>query len=410
MRKWKGRIPGLVITLVMAVVVAAFIAVLTWTQFIPVHLLVPAGVALVMLATAAALLVRNTAFKVQFVLGTLLALILTAVLAVGGYYLYRTTSTLSRISETRTQSTPVAEQTLERAPVRVRARGDHRVREHLPVRAEQFRVAAERLRHERAVPEVAVARREVPARGKADQKDPVGVAAVLHARFAHVAHGERDLEQRRREARRRDGIPHDDRVHAGGVQPHRDRLGLAVARKGVAAARADDDRRALVDRHLRGKVEEVGVHSSRRRGARDVQPDFFMCHGNHHSLFFFPVGEADCRFAFRGKGTSRVRKSIFRTKLLLVLLAVFQYTSTFLFVQSLLKITTGLSRRSGKVPLLHVYLWNFQAEITCRSISSAGLRKPCRDGPRRGPSRGRCRGSRRGSQPSRASQGRTCRR
>lgn len=85
MRKWKGRIPGLVITLVMAVVVAAFIAVLTWTQFIPVHLLVPAGVALVMLATAAALLVRNTAFKVQFVLGTLLALILTAVLAVGGY-------------------------------------------------------------------------------------------------------------------------------------------------------------------------------------------------------------------------------------------------------------------------------------------------------------------------------------
>ena len=59
--------------------------------------LVPAGVALVMLATAAALLVRNTAFKVQFVLGTLLALILTAVLAVGGYYLYRTTSTLSRI-------------------------------------------------------------------------------------------------------------------------------------------------------------------------------------------------------------------------------------------------------------------------------------------------------------------------
>ena len=108
MRKWKGRIPGLVITLVMAVVVAAFIAVLTWTQFIPVHLLVPAGVALVMLATAAALLVRNTAFKVQFVLGTLLALILTAVLAVGGYYLYRTTSTLSRISETRTQSTPVA--------------------------------------------------------------------------------------------------------------------------------------------------------------------------------------------------------------------------------------------------------------------------------------------------------------
>lgn len=83
-----------------------------------------------------------------------------------------------------------------------------------------------------------------------DQKDPVGVAAVLHARFAHVAHGGRNLEQRRREVRRRDRIPHDDRVHAGGVQPHRDRLGLAVARKGVAAARADDDRRAPVDPRL----------------------------------------------------------------------------------------------------------------------------------------------------------------
>ena len=29
-------------------------------------------------------------------------------------------------------------------------------------------------------------------------------------------------------------------------------------------------------------------------------------HKNHHSLFFVPVGEADCRFARRGKGTNRV--------------------------------------------------------------------------------------------------------
>jgi len=33
---------------------------------------------------------------------------------------------------------------------------------------------------------------------------------------------------------------------------------------------------------------------------------FFDFHRNHHSLFFVPVGEADCRFARRGKGTNRV--------------------------------------------------------------------------------------------------------
>lgn len=108
MSKWKGRIPGLVITLVMAVVVAAFIAVLTWTKMVPANLLILGSVAVAMLAAAAALLVRNTAFKVQFTLGTILAVLLTAVLAVGGYYLYATASTLSRMSETRTQSTPVA--------------------------------------------------------------------------------------------------------------------------------------------------------------------------------------------------------------------------------------------------------------------------------------------------------------
>ena len=82
MGKWKGRIPGLVITLVMAVVVAAFIAVLAWTKMIPGNLLVLGSVAVAMLAAAAALLVRNTAFKVQFTLGTILAVLLTAVLAV----------------------------------------------------------------------------------------------------------------------------------------------------------------------------------------------------------------------------------------------------------------------------------------------------------------------------------------
>lgn len=107
MSKMKGRIPGMIISVVMAVVVAAFIALLVWSKMIPTHLLILGSIAMAMIAVAAGLLVRKTAYKVQFVFGTILAVLLTAVLAFGGSYLYMTTNTLSQISNVRTQYTPV---------------------------------------------------------------------------------------------------------------------------------------------------------------------------------------------------------------------------------------------------------------------------------------------------------------
>lgn len=107
MGRWKGRIPGLIISLVMAVIVAVFIVVLARTQLVPGKILILGSIAVVMIAAAAALLVRNAAYKVQFVFGAILAVLLAAVLAVATNYLHVTMNTLSRISATRTQYTPV---------------------------------------------------------------------------------------------------------------------------------------------------------------------------------------------------------------------------------------------------------------------------------------------------------------
>ena len=46
----------------------------------------------------------------------------------------------------------------------------------------------------------------------------------------------------------------------------------------------------------------------RRRivAAEGIHNNPLFCHVNHHSSFFVPVGEADYRFARRGKGTKYV--------------------------------------------------------------------------------------------------------
>ncbi|WP_235322119.1 LCP family protein [Anaeromassilibacillus senegalensis] len=107
MTKMKGRIPGIIISAVLTVVVIAFIILLVWTQMLPTHLLILGSIAIVLIAVAAGLLVRRTAYKVQFTFGTILAVLLTAVLAFAGSYLYMTVNTLNQISSVRTQYTPV---------------------------------------------------------------------------------------------------------------------------------------------------------------------------------------------------------------------------------------------------------------------------------------------------------------
>ncbi|MGN0479242.1 MAG: LCP family protein, partial [Hominenteromicrobium sp.] len=107
MSKMKGRVPGIIISAVLATVVAAFIILLLWSQMLPTHLLILGSISIVLIAAAAMLLVRQTAYRVQFVLGTLLSVLLAVVLALGGSYLYMTVNTLNQISTVRTQYTPV---------------------------------------------------------------------------------------------------------------------------------------------------------------------------------------------------------------------------------------------------------------------------------------------------------------
>ena len=107
MGKMKGNIPGIILSAVLAVVVVAFIVLLLWTKMLPTNLLILGSIAVVLIVVAAGLLMRQTANKVQFALGTVLAVVLMAALALGGSYLYMTVSTLNQISTVRTQYTPV---------------------------------------------------------------------------------------------------------------------------------------------------------------------------------------------------------------------------------------------------------------------------------------------------------------
>ena len=74
----------------------------------------------------------------------------------------------------------------------------------------------------------------------------------------------------------------------------------------------DVARARLRDRleHLgRGRAGIAGHNADARADRAEADggvahQQFFHC--NHHSLFFVPVGEADCRFARRGKGANRV--------------------------------------------------------------------------------------------------------
>lgn len=107
MSKLKGRIPGLVISVVLAVITVLFLIVLVGSQMLPTKMLLLGSAAILLIAAAAVLLVRNTAYKVQFVFGTIIAVVLAAVLALGGSYLQMTMNTLTEISNVRTQYTPV---------------------------------------------------------------------------------------------------------------------------------------------------------------------------------------------------------------------------------------------------------------------------------------------------------------
>ena len=66
MSKWKERIPGIVISVLLVAVFAVFMVILLQSKMVPTKLLILGGIALVLLVASAVLLVRSIRNKGHF--------------------------------------------------------------------------------------------------------------------------------------------------------------------------------------------------------------------------------------------------------------------------------------------------------------------------------------------------------
>ena len=108
MSKWKERIPGIVISVLLVAVFAVFMVILLQSKMVPTKLLILGGIALVLLVASAVLLVRSIRNKGQFICGASLSLVLALVLGLASNYISVATGTLTEIGAVRTEYTPVA--------------------------------------------------------------------------------------------------------------------------------------------------------------------------------------------------------------------------------------------------------------------------------------------------------------
>ena len=108
MSKWKERIPGIVISVLLVAVFAVFMVILLQSKMVPTKLLILGGIALVLLVASAVLLVRSIRNKGQFICGASLSLVLALVLGLASNYISVATGTLTEIGTVRTEYTPVA--------------------------------------------------------------------------------------------------------------------------------------------------------------------------------------------------------------------------------------------------------------------------------------------------------------
>lgn len=108
MSKWKERIPGIVISVILVAVFAVFMVILLQSKMVPTKLLILGGIALVLLVASAVLLVRSIRNKGQFICGASLSLVLALVLGLASNYISVATGTLTEIGTVRTEYTPVA--------------------------------------------------------------------------------------------------------------------------------------------------------------------------------------------------------------------------------------------------------------------------------------------------------------
>lgn len=115
-RRKKARIPGLIITIVLLLLVAEFVGLLAVTKLLPVYLLFAVGIVFLTCVLLVALLTGNFRKKVRFMIGAVLGVLLLAVLLIGNLYVMSTYNTLNRISGVNTQTSQIGVYVLKDDP------------------------------------------------------------------------------------------------------------------------------------------------------------------------------------------------------------------------------------------------------------------------------------------------------
>lgn len=99
----KRAIPGIILTVLFLLISAAFIGVLMYTKMLPMAVIGVIAVILLVLVAVVGILVWNITNVIRFIMGTLLAIVFSAIFIVGGSYLYKTIHTLSDLSGVETE-------------------------------------------------------------------------------------------------------------------------------------------------------------------------------------------------------------------------------------------------------------------------------------------------------------------
>ena len=107
-RRRHDWIPGAVITIIVIMLSVVFMGLLAMTKMIPTIYMLIIGIVLAVIAAIIWLLVWHTRYTGRFIGGTVLAVIMIAILAFGGFYINKTRSAISNISGETTEVTQMA--------------------------------------------------------------------------------------------------------------------------------------------------------------------------------------------------------------------------------------------------------------------------------------------------------------
>ena len=107
-RRRNDWIPGAVITIIVIMLSVVFMGLLAMTKMVPTIYILIIGIVLAVIAAIIWLLVWHTRYTGRFIGGTVLAVIMIAILAFGGFYINKTRSAISNISGETTEVTQMA--------------------------------------------------------------------------------------------------------------------------------------------------------------------------------------------------------------------------------------------------------------------------------------------------------------